>query len=141
MRWDTTALKTRFNRPENDAVIRYLETHHPSAHSDIASELLDAAQGLPHRHWYCPDKWSYAYVFLHTPSGTVYGLAVGMRTLLFRLPQAEMLAALAEGGEAYKELGPEWVSFYPFHPDIPRAQIQARMKHWCAAAYHHASSL
>ncbi len=141
MRWDTTALKTRFNRSENDAVIRYLETHHPSAHSDIASELLDAAQGLPHRHWYCPDKWSYAYVFLHTPSGTIYGLAVGMRTLLFRLPQAEMPAALAEGGEAYKELGPEWVSFYPFHPDIPRAQMQARMKHWCTAAYHHASSL
>jgi hypothetical protein len=141
MAWDTATLKTRFNRPENGEVIRYLETHHPSAHSDVASELLDAAKGLPHLHWYCPDKWSYAYVFLHTPSGIIYGLAVGMRTLLFRLPQEGIPTALSEGGELCKELGPEWVSFCPFHPDIPRARMQAQMRRWCEAAYHHASSL
>lgn len=141
MAWDTTELKTRFNRVANSAVIRYLESHHPSAHSDIASELTDAAKALPHRHWYCPDKWSYAYVFLHTPSGIIYGLAVGMSTLLFRLPQEKIPAALSGGGEPFHELGPEWVSFYPFHPDVPRIQMQARMKQWCEAAYHHASSL
>jgi hypothetical protein len=141
MVWNTTELQKRFDRGENRGVIRYLEFHHPSAHSDIATELLRAAEGLPHRQWYCPDTNLYAYVLLYTPSGIIYALAVGMATLVFRLPAKSIQAALAEDGESFLEIGSEWVSFNPFQPDAPPTKTQAQMKHWCEIAYAYASAL
>lgn len=99
MFWNTDSLlKTCGNHPANREVIAYLTTQHPSAHSDIADELLNAAAAsVPDadRRWFCPDTRSYAYVALHLPDngkgdGVVYALAIGMQTLIFRLPEKQL---------------------------------------------------
>ena len=140
MAWDTTELKRRFSRQENAGIIQFLEREHPSAHSDIASELTLAAKGFRHSRWYCPDVNRYAYVLLHTDSGVIYGLAFGMNALAFRLPQQEVSKALAEGGEAFPDVGNEWVCFYPFKLDLPLDMARSRMRHWCEVAHQYANT-
>jgi len=133
--WDTTELKARFSRMENATVIRYLELHHPSAHSDVAEEMLIAADRIKDRRCYCPDGSQYAYCFLHTSTGVIYSLAVGMQNLIFRLPEDEIPMALADSGEMFSEIGDHWVSFNPFRIDEPTARTRARMKGWCESAH------
>ncbi len=133
--WDTTELKARFSGAENAAVVQYLEEQHPSAHSDVAEEMLIASEGIKDRHYHCPNGMQCSYIFLHTRDGVIYSLAVGMKTLGFRLPKQEVQNALAEGGEIFSELGDHWVSFNPFRVDEPTVKTRARMKRWCESAY------
>src|SRR5205085_538805 len=136
MAWDVKELQT-FIRPENYHVVRYLEEHHPPAHSDVAEELIIASKDVPDRRWHCPDGLNCSYIFFHT-QGVVYALAVGQTTLAFRLPEHRITEALRTGGESFEQAGSGWVAFNPFRVEIPTIQMRADMKCWCEAAYEHA---
>jgi hypothetical protein len=64
-----------------------------------------------------------------------------MSTVAFRLPEALREKALAEGAQAFPELGEEWLSFYPFDPETPTEVIRERLARWCRAAHEYALSL
>jgi len=144
MAWSTTILLARFSLPQNRLVLDYLVRNHPSAHSDVVTEMLLAAEGIADKggkDWFCPDPQQFAYCLLHTSGGVVFALAVGMSTLAFRLPEELREEALAEGAQAFPELGEEWLSFYPFDPETPTEVIRKRLARFCRAAYEHATSL
>jgi hypothetical protein len=141
MAWNFDELRAKFRRDENRAIIAYLEQYHPSAHSDLGSELFTASADIPERQWYSPSIKQYAYVVLHTPSAIIYALAAGMRQLTFRLPSAELANALADGGKVNALIGDEWIAFDPFRVDRKMAQNRAALKHWCEVAHQYALSL
>jgi hypothetical protein len=93
--------------------------------------LTDSAAGLPDVRWYCPDVNAYACVVLHTEDFTIFGIAVGMSTLAFRLPAAALAQARTEGGELETAVGNGGVSFPPW-----RAPVNVRR--WCKLAHDHA---
>jgi hypothetical protein len=141
MPWNTAELKRRFDLPAIKDVIRYLETTHPSAHSDVTTELGVAAGGLPGVESYCPNASAYAYDLLHTAEGVVFALAVGMKALVFRLPTASLDAARAEGGEQRSGLAAGWVCFDPFRADQPRELCRGRMRRRARLAHAYARTV
>ena len=136
--WSTTELLSRFNRPANRQVVDYLVRHHPSAHSDVTTEMLLAAEDIADKGVFCPDPQRFAYCLLHTPEGVIFALATGMSSLAFLLPADAIDEALAEGAQAWPELGKRWVSFYPFDPEVPTETMRERLQRWCRAARDHA---
>lgn len=133
-------LEMRFGRPENAKVVRYLKKKGPSAHGDLVDELLLASNEIEDRQVYCPDVQKFAYSLLYTTSGIIYAVAVGMRVLAFRLPEAEISNALSSGAASYPELGEGWMAFEPFQPEIPMEMVRKDLKYWCELAFKNASS-
>lgn len=123
-------LDARFDQPANASVFAYLRSAAPSAHSDVASELTDAARALPDVRTWCPDPQAYAFVALATRERTVFALARGMRSLVFALPEAAHAAAFAAGARACPEIGPAWVEWLGLPP--------AELARWCKLAHDHA---
>ncbi len=138
MVWNTQELHDKFGREENRAIIAYLEKYHPSAHSDVGSELFRASKDIAESQWFSPNIKQYAYVVLHAPSAVIFALAAGMHDLIFRLPPDEIPNALAAGGAIKQEIGDQWVQFNPFRTDAKMAENRADMKHWCEAACQYA---
>lgn len=132
----------QLSRSENESMIAFLKQHQPSAHSDIVQLLVKSAEELPDIKFYCPDTDNHAYYLAHTRGGVMFGAAIGLSALMFRLPRQAVSGALVKGGEIFKEIGDDWVSFNPFWPeDEKNENILAEMKHWCKLAYHYAASL
>lgn len=117
-------LDSKFKIPENEAVLAFIEAENPSAHSDIASVLTDSAKGIKDVRWYCPDPHAYAYVVLYTRDHRIFGIACGMNTVAFRLPEPLMDEALKAGGQTDPRIGPDWIAFDFTAPS-----------HWCKAAH------
>jgi len=126
-------LDERFRIPENEAVLEFIERENPSAHSDVASFLVDLARDLPDVKWYCPDAHAYAYVALHTRNRRIFGLAYGMGALAFRTPPAQVAEAKAAGGTAEPGLSGDWIVFQGGNVWT----IAASLKRWCKAAHDH----
>lgn len=124
-------LDPRFDRPENASVFAYLRDAAPSAHSDVASELTDAARALPDVRTWCPDPASYAFVALATRARTLFALARGMRSVVFALPAAEHAEALRASGRACPEIGGAWIEWCGAPP--------AELARWCKLAHDHAA--
>ena len=104
--------------------------------------LAGSAENLPDIKFYCPDTDNHAYYLLHTRGGVMFGAAIGLSALMFRLPKQAVSGALVKGGEIFQEIGDDWVSFNPFWPeDADRSTLLSEMQHWCKLAYHHAVSL
>ena len=101
-----------------------------SAHSDISEALLKAVKPLGDVQTFCPDPSRYRYVVVST-KGVVFGFAVGMNMLAFRLPPPFPERALASGGATIPELGKEWISFTLFRDDWPAPDIVF----WARKAY------
>src|SRR5436189_2421849 len=93
-----------------------------SAHSDVADALMTAVKPLGDVQLFCPDWQQYRYVVASTKC-FIFGFAIGMNTIAFRLDDRMKSRALATGGEAYPECGPNWVSFIPFRDDWPRVDL------------------
>lgn len=129
------------DRPENATMIAFLKQHQPSAHNDIVELLVSSAREFPDVKFYCPDTDNHAYYLAHTGDGVMFGAAIGLSALMFRLPKQAMSGALVKGGEIIKELGDNWVSFNPFWPEKENNNLSQEMQHWCRLAYHHAVSL
>ena len=91
---------------KNQGVLAHLEGK--SAHSDIAQVLMDAVKPLGDVQLYCPNWHSYRYVIAST-KGVIFGFAIGMNTIAFRLDEKMKSRALLTGGIEYPECGEEWV--------------------------------
>lgn len=137
---NTRSLLDMCGHPANREVIAYLENQRPSAHSDIVSELLDAAAHLPDRQFFCPDPAGYAYVALHLPNGVVYALAIGMDTLIFRLPEIPRPPETSETLRVFQEISGDWRAVEMFRGgDISHDREMARRL--CASAHRQAARL
>ena len=136
--------EAELNRAENEQIIQFLKQYQPSAHNDIVQLLVESTADIPLSHFYCPDTDNHAYYLVHTADGVIFGAAIGMSALMYRLPKQSMSAALVKGGEILKEIGEPWVSFNPFWPeqDVDSEKVKkfdiSEMKKWCKLAYHHA---
>ncbi len=106
-----------------------------SAHSDIAEPLLAAVKPLGDVQSYCPDPSPYRYLVVST-HGIIFGLAVGMNTIAFRLDARMKFRALATGAKAYPECGENWVSVLPLGNDADYPAVDLRF--WALKAYVHA---
>ena len=127
-------IDTRFDTPENADVVAFLRTNNPSAHSDVAEELLRSAEGVPGVSHYCPDSKSYAFVVLHLEDSTIIGLAYGQSALAFRLPDHMHAEACEQGGWAAEELGAGWIRFEPWSDSETLDESRHRLAHWCRVA-------
>jgi hypothetical protein len=137
MPWDTTELCSRFSKKENNEVLAYLLVHHPSSHSDVAEELYIAT--LPFEKkliTFCPNPSQYAYVLYAAPNRTIFGLTIGMKTLLLRLPSAMIPDAQKEGAELFPEIGSSWVWFDPFLVEVPTDKMREKLNRWAKSAYY-----
>ena len=112
----------------NRQVLRHVEKL--SAHSDIAEALTSAVEQLGDVQIFCPDWEQYRYVVVST-KGIIIALAVGMNVIAFRLDEHMKARALASGGAAYAECGPDWVSFTLFRNDWPKVDVEF----WARKAY------
>jgi hypothetical protein len=125
----------RFLTADNDEVIEFIRRVNPFAHSDVGSLLLDLGKKLAAAHAYCPSYKQYAYVVLHTGESRIFAIAFGQHGLAFRLAPSSYAAALADGGIADGDIGRDWVTFDPWNPKVPTAELQARLERWSAQAF------
>ena len=101
-----------------------------SAHSDVVEALMQAIGPLGDVQVFCPDPSKYRYVVV-SAKGIIFGFAIGMDTIAFRLNTPFDQRALATGGKTIPELGDEWVSFIPFRDDWPEVDLLF----WARKAY------
>lgn len=120
--------------PANAEVLAWLRREDPSAHSDVASELLDAARGLGPVRSFCPDPAGYKWVALADERNRIFALAFGMSAVAFRVGAEGEERALAEGAVEAPELGEGWVRFTAYRPEERREEGRARLRRWCRAA-------
>lgn len=112
----------------NKQVLAHLEEK--SAHSDVANALAAAVQPLGDVQLFCPDYQQYRYVAASTKS-VIFGCAMGMNTIAFRLDERMKSRALVTGATAYRECGDDWVSFTLFRDDWPKVDLEF----WALKAY------
>ena len=106
-----------------------------SAHSDIVDILRLAVSPLGDCQLFCPDWNSYRYVVVST-NGIIFGVALGMDTVAFRLDPRMKERALATGGVAFPECGDEWVAVVHRLHDSDWPAVDATF--WARKAYVHA---
>jgi len=118
----------------NHAVLEYIA--HKSAHSDVGDALMAAAKPLGDVQLFCPNWQQYHYVVAST-KGIIFGVAMGMNEVAFRLDERLRSRALATGGAALPECGAEWVAFVLFRDDWPKVDLEF----WARKAYIHAREI
>jgi len=134
-RWLVDLTDERFKTDDNRDVIEFIRRTNPFAHSDVGDRLIRLGQAIARAHHYSPSFASYAYVVLHTESCRIFGIAYGQRGLAFRMPEALVTEALADGARPCPEIGPGWVAFDPWPVDIPTAETLQRLQRWCERAF------
>jgi hypothetical protein len=112
----------------NQSVFDFLRDY--SAHSDVTEALARAVRPLGDVQHYCPDLSRYRYVVVST-KGVVFGFAIGMNGVAFRLNAPFHERALATGGSPIPELGDGWVSFTLFRDGWPEVDLPF----WAQKAY------
>lgn len=119
----------------NERVLTYLKDL--SAHSDIVDVLLEAVHELGDVQMFCPDASRYRYVLAST-NRVVFGFAVGMSTVAFRLDERMRGRAMSTGGVACPECGEEWIAVVHDLPDSDWPAVDVRF--WARQAYMYARS-
>jgi hypothetical protein len=114
--------------PENEQVLLYLRD--ASAHSDVSDALIRAVEPLGDVQAYSPNPARYRFLTAST-RGVVFGFAVGMNSIGFRLNPVLKSRALATGAEACPQAGPDWVCFTLFRNDWPAFDLSF----WARKAY------
>ena len=107
-----------------------------SAHSDVADAFLTAVKPLGDVQLFCPDWQQYRYVAASTKS-VIFGCALGMNTIIFRVDDQLKTRALITGGAVYPECGTNWASFTLFRADWPGVDL----RFWASKAYLYARHL
>jgi hypothetical protein len=134
MVWDVSELNRRFDSAQNAEALSFLVQAHPSAHSDLSDELLKSTAGLSGVGSYCPDVQSYAFVLLHTESNLIFGMALGMNDMVFKLPANQIQQARMDGGEPRQDIGTGWIRFNPFAVPTDMPGTRAKLHRWCRVA-------
>ena len=116
-----------FENDRNQDVLAYLSG--ASAHGDIAEELIKASSSLGKVDRFCPDTSQFLYVTIYT-NATIFGFAIGMSTIAFRLGRVLKARAIATGANEISELS-DWASFELFRSDWPSVDL----KFWATQAY------
>jgi len=102
-----------------------------SAHSDIADALTTAVKFCGDVQTFCPDVYQYKYVVVSS-KGIIFGFAVGMKKIAFRLDARMKARALTTGASAFPECGEDWVSFTLWQDaDWPKVDLPF----WALKAY------
>lgn len=122
--------------PVNEPVLSYVRRL--SAHSDIAEMLVEAVQPLGDVQVFCPNSAEYRYVVASTHK-VIFGFAVGMDTVAFRLDERMRARAIATGGFAFSECGEEWVAVVHHQPDSDWPAVDT--KFWARKSYVYAREL
>ena len=114
-----------------ESLLRWLEEHQPSAHSDVGNDLLSAVRAEGGE-WlaFSPSWGSCRYVAI-VRSGQVCALAHGQQTACFRVRAEAQADAIALGGRIRPELGEGWLSFEMYFRTKPAPDLRA----WMRAAY------
>jgi hypothetical protein len=115
----------------NSSVLAHVKEK--SAHSDVVDALIESVKPLGDIQMFCPDLNEYRYVIVST-NGVIFGFAIGMNTIAFRLDERFKSRALITGGMACPECGDDWISFILFRNDWPKIDLQF----WALKAYAHA---
>jgi hypothetical protein len=105
-----------FSNKWNKGVFDFLQKY--SAHSDVAEILIKATKKLGDVQSFCPDPSEFRYVVVST-KGVIFGFAIGMELIAFRLCPVFQKRAIETGGERISGLGEEWVGFTLFRADWP----------------------
>lgn len=129
-------IPTHLANSANERVLAHVKDM--SAHSDIVDVLLDAVHPLGDVEMFCPDAAGYRYVVAST-NGIVFGFAVGMHRVAFRLDARMKRRALATGGIAYPECGEDWVAVVHELPDSDWPSVDVGF--WARHAYGYARSM
>jgi hypothetical protein len=120
----------KLDTPINARVLAYLNDK--SAHSDIASVLRSSVQPLGDVQVFSPDPAGYRYVLVST-AGVVFGFAIGMDTIAFRLDDRMKERALVTGGVPCPECGAEWIAVVHHRPDDDWPKVDVSF--WARKAY------
>jgi len=113
-----------------------LETNRPvyhhiknlGAHSDIAELLTKSLKRCGDVQVFSPDDYRYLTV---STQRIIFGFAIGMDTIAFRLNQKMRAIAMETGGKLFPECGEDWVRFLPFRGDYPKIDFEF----WALKAY------
>jgi hypothetical protein len=122
------AIPPELDNEQNQVVLAHL--HPLSAHSDVVEALMKAVEPLGDLQTFCPDPHQFRYVVVSTRT-VVFGFAVGMNTVAFRLDERFKQRALSTGGVALPACGPEWVDFVILRNDWPKVDLEF----WARKAY------
>lgn len=114
----------------NERVLKYLSGQ--SAHSDISSLLLQSIRPLGDVQIFCPDSVAYRYEVVST-NGIIFGYALGMRILAFRVDERMKDVAIRTGGIACPECGDEWVAVMNDHQGADWPEVDVCF--WARKAY------
>lgn len=127
-------------------------------HSDIGGLLTDAAETLPEHY----SELLFGFDVIANSPGVVCAVASSMSSLFFRLTEQTRELALTLGGEAYPNIGHEWVAFSAWSVDVNTAgdpdQVKefwrgswrrdmenrtriAFFRFWCEHGFNHANQL
>jgi len=104
----------------NKAVLDFIEGY--SAHGDIAEALLTSVEPLGDVQSYCPDISQSRYLVVST-KGIIFGIAIGMNKVAFRLNPPLNERAVTTGGSVISELGEEWIEFILNRDDWPEVDL------------------
>ena len=104
----------------NRVVPKYLASK--SAHDGVGEALMAAVKPLGDVQIFSPDFRQYRYVAVSTKA-IIFGIAVGMNTIAFRLNEPLRGRGLAIGGAALSECGLDWVVFTLFRDDWPETDL------------------
>ena len=130
----TWKIDRRFDTPQNAQVLAFLHADNPSAHSDVAEELLRSADGVAGVDPYCPDLPHYAFVILHLEDSTIIGLAYGQSGLAYRLSDSRIAEAARAGAQPAEGLGSNWFLLEPWSDTETLQESRRRLAHWCRVA-------
>ena len=112
----------------NQPVLRHIREL--SAHGDVAEALIQSVKPLGDVQTFCPDVSQYRYVVVSTRQ-VIFGFAIGINQIGFRLDARMKDRALATGGMAFPVCGDDWVCFGPFQDDWPKVDLEF----WARKAY------
>lgn len=110
----------------NHLVFNYIRNLH--AHSDIVVPLIEALKPLGEVQIFSPESSRYLTV---STQGVIFGFAIGMDTIAFRLNERMQARAIETGEKPFPECGPDWVPFLPFRSDWPKIDFDF----WALKAY------
>ncbi|MBT3229064.1 MAG: hypothetical protein HOD43_01730 [Candidatus Marinimicrobia bacterium] len=116
------------NNPINSTVLEYLSGL--SAHSDISESLGAAVEPLGDVNYLDHISTDFPSEGVFSMS-IIFGIAVNMDEIGFRLPPEMKNRALLSGAELFHEAGSEWVKILMFRDDWPEPDL----RFWARKAY------
>ena len=124
----TQSLPLEYSSENNREVIAHIKDL--SAHSDVAVALAASIAPLGDAQIFCPNRSKYRYVLVSTKK-IIFGFAIGMDTVVFRLDSHMKERALISGASDYQACGANWVSFTLFRDNWPTVDLDF----WALKAY------